>query len=280
MKRNFILLILFFLICSAYSQTISETISFRFIYDVQAKKYMKSKTLSSDEHWLDIGENGVSKYYSIWKEKAFNIKDSINRIGGSSEDSNKARYELSTEHSNFPYYVFKNYPHAGKQTVNYISMEHFQYQESMGQEWDLVEGDTIILDHPCQKAVCKYHGKVWYAYYTTDIPIFDGPWKLCGLPGLIMKAYDDTGGVCFNCVGIQLQVEGELMMRDNKSIKLKPEQAHKLIMQIDNDPDGYLATKGHFGKAKVIDQHGREMTVNFSFPQPFYYEYYSTEKDK
>lgn len=277
MKQCLMMFMLLVIGVCSHAQENIDSVAFRFVYDVQAKKFERSKTLSPDEHWLDVGKGGASKYYSKWKERGFHLQDSIGRIGGSEEDASKVRFDMSTDQSTFPYYVYKNYPTAGRQTVNYISWEYVQYEEPMGQEWELVEGDTIILEHPCQKAVCHYHGKTWTAFYATDIPISEGPWKLCGLPGLIMRAYDSDGLFIFNCIGILQNLDEQIVMRNKRFRKLKPEQAHKLAEQMDSDPEGVFVAKGYKGKAKIVDQYGRERVMNITIPKPAYYEYYTTD---
>ena len=58
-------------------------------------------------------------------------------------------------------------------------------------EWNITEGDTInIGGYSCKKATCEYAGRQWNVWYTEQIPIPTGPWKLCGLPGMILKAED------------------------------------------------------------------------------------------
>lgn len=39
-------------------------------------------------------------------------------------------------------------------------------------------------------------------WYTLDLPYNDGPWKLSGLPGLIMKADDTKGDYSFTAISI------------------------------------------------------------------------------
>lgn len=56
--------------------------------------------------------------------------------------------------------------------------------------WEIgLESDTI-LGFSCLKAITFFRGREWIAYFAPEIPIEEGPWKLCGLPGLILKAYD------------------------------------------------------------------------------------------
>ena len=52
-------------------------------------------------------------------------------------------------------------------------------------------------------AECDYHGRHWKVLFTPDIPISDGPWKLNGLPGLILKTKEDAGQYEFTAVGIE-----------------------------------------------------------------------------
>ena len=232
-KRVFISLLGFGFCAGCHPQSIIDTVSYRFVYDVQAKTYEINDRLFPDEHWLDVGKNGVSKYYSMWKERYWEVNDSIKQIGGNYMDIQRVVHEQGIESSQFYYYVYKNYPSTGKQTIDYHSMEVLQYEEPMGQDWELVEGDTIILEHPCQKAVCHYHDKTWTAFYATDIPIAEGPWKLCGLPGLILRAYDSNGAFLFHCIGIHPNVGKPMAIRETPRRRMKPEQAHKLIELID-----------------------------------------------
>ena len=78
MKKKVIVLLLGLAIMNlCYSKNFMDKMMFRFVYDVQAKAFEKSTRLNSDEHWLDIGENGVSKYYSRWKNDYWHINDSL-----------------------------------------------------------------------------------------------------------------------------------------------------------------------------------------------------------
>ena len=56
-------------------------------------------------------------------------------------------------------------------------------------EWTMYEDSTItVLGMECKKATTNFRGRYWEVWYTEEIPISQGPWKLCGLPGMILKA--------------------------------------------------------------------------------------------
>lgn len=47
-----------------------------------------------------------------------------------------------------------------------------------------------IENFNCKKAIGEFRGRAYEVWFTEDIPISFGPWKLWGLPGLIVEAKD------------------------------------------------------------------------------------------
>lgn len=46
-------------------------------------------------------------------------------------------------------------------------------------------------------------GRKWQVWYAEDIPVNSGPWKLGGLPGLILEAKDESGHVSMTASAIE-----------------------------------------------------------------------------
>lgn len=89
-------------------------------------------------------------------------------------------------------YLYKNYP-EGKMTTytnDFIHVNFFYEEDNVPQEWMVEDSTKQILGHTCKKAECNFRGRHWIAWYAVDIPIKNGPWKLNGLSGLILEAYD------------------------------------------------------------------------------------------
>lgn len=60
-------------------------------------------------------------------------------------------------------------------------------------DWEIGDSTKNILGYSCNVATTEYHGRKWTAWFAPDLPLPFGPWKLRGLPGLILQAESDNG---------------------------------------------------------------------------------------
>ena len=67
-----------------------------------------------------------------------------------------------------------------------------------------VTGDTATFGGlHCQKATAHFKGRDYTAWFCPDLPLHVGPWKLNGLPGVIVEAYDAKKEVVFKFDGVE-----------------------------------------------------------------------------
>ena len=82
--------------------------------------------------------------------------------------------------------------------------DRYEYDVDMSDlVWELCDSTSTVFDYECNLAKADYHGRKWKAWFATDVPVQDGPWQLCGLPGLIMKAESEDGEYGFIITGLQ-----------------------------------------------------------------------------
>lgn len=68
--------------------------------------------------------------------------------------------------------------------------------------WDIKQDTATIANMMCQKAELDFGGRHWVAWFTMEIPISDGPYKFCGLPGLILSIYDSKNYWKFDFIAL------------------------------------------------------------------------------
>lgn len=59
-------------------------------------------------------------------------------------------------------------------------------------KWTITNETKEVESRKLVKATCTFRGRNWTAWFAPDISVYAGPWKLQGLPGLIIEAKDDT----------------------------------------------------------------------------------------
>ncbi len=86
---------------------------------------------------------------------------------------------------------------------NSFGTEHFQYFSPIDSvQWELLTDTVHIAGFNCHKAQTILGGRQYTAWYTTEIPISDGPYKFCNLPGLIIELSDTKNHYSFKLTGI------------------------------------------------------------------------------
>ena len=63
--------------------------------------------------------------------------------------------------------------------------------------WSISQETKTISNHLCYKAITDFKGRKYEAWFTLDYPIKYGPWKLNGLPGLIIEVHDSRNEIYF-----------------------------------------------------------------------------------
>lgn len=68
--------------------------------------------------------------------------------------------------------------------------------------WKISKDTASFSGVKCQKATAYFKGRNWIAWFAPELPFQSGPWKLNGLPGLIIEAHDEKNEVKFQFAGI------------------------------------------------------------------------------
>jgi GLPGLI family protein len=243
MKKIILLVFMAGLFLPAMSKTDKENINgdsvdkcrYRIAYTI---KFVKDTTQTpfkyvSDGMRLDIGDH-CSKFYS----ENNRLRDSIMAVKVQRMDFDFTGVKSGLVH----WTLFKDSPSAGKFAVLELLSEKYKVIEDVDlPEWKVVaDSSKTVLGYKCQLATINYKGRTWYAWYAEDIPMNNGPWKLCGLPGLILCAYDSGKQFSFEATGMQ-KMHGEAIVSMEKSYKeINRKSFDKIKRRLKVDPVGAL----------------------------------------
>ncbi len=159
---------------------------------------------------LRCGKN-VSQFYSYYYNQFDSLLENDNTGMLSLEDKYAREHPddkslpLNKNSTLYEEYLYYNWPTKGKLAMfTQVFSSMYRIDEDIPNiQWTLIS-DSIknIIGYKCQMAKTTFRGRNWYAWYTLDIPVSMGPWKLSGLPGLIIEAYDDKNYVRFIAVSL------------------------------------------------------------------------------
>lgn len=94
--------------------------------------------------------------------------------------------------------IMKNFREKNLSITGVIGTRRYTVETVLPKiDWVLHPEKKKIGNYTCQKATCSYAGREYIAWFTPELPFSDGPWKLNGLPGLILEARDTSNEVIF-----------------------------------------------------------------------------------
>ncbi|MDR3061167.1 MAG: GLPGLI family protein [Dysgonamonadaceae bacterium] len=196
-----------------------------------------------NQMYLQIGEQ-VSKYMSCFEFQSDSLmaddykkKNNVDIV----EAIQSGRYGKVTEKYD-KIQLYKNFPEHKNTIRNRIAGDNYIYQEDIVKpQWRIENEKATVLGYSCIKATTTFCGRNYMAWFTPDIPVSDGPWKFTGLPGLILRVYDDKGQVTFECTQI-LKVGWKdpiVKPKENRNtIKTSKEDFYKQLKRYCDNPTG------------------------------------------
>ncbi|OCA77510.1 hypothetical protein BBI01_03425 [Chryseobacterium artocarpi] len=211
------MIILFSLIVAAMANAQNQRFiyEYKFITDSTAKDKQLSETM-----YLEVASKG-SKFYSKDYFQSDSTMRAITEKDTESISINLGDFKFKGK---IRYNIEKMYPEYSINFFTTLGSDEYLVQEKRKQDWKILPEKEKIGEFNTQKAVCDFAGRKWTAWFTTDLPIQDGPYKFYGLPGLIVKIEDNTHSHSFELKGSQKLPAGY----EWKSTKDK-ERYHTLI---------------------------------------------------
>lgn len=171
MKAILFLLVFVFVLTAQAQETTLDTTLFTAVYDYQLQTCDADGLPVCDQMnvAVQIGHHTTHCHAAATPEKSIET-------------------QMVEEFMHFPE-VWLNYPEGMTTTCERIFPNTFLGTEpTPTQDWTLTDDTLALAGYLCHAATTTFRGLTWHVWYTDEVPSTAGPWKLHGLPGLIVKA--------------------------------------------------------------------------------------------
>lgn len=164
------------------------------------------------------------------------------------------------------YSVTKNKKEQQNIIKSHINSFDYEFSQAFDEfQWELKTDTLSVLGYLAHKAEVEIYGRKFTAWFTSEIPISDGPYKFQGLPGLIVKLNDSENYFNFELVGFQKIKDYKVWNEDSqksKTIKTSEKEYRALIQKYQKDPMAYWEASTLSGMVADMDENEIKQKVN------------------
>lgn len=162
----------------------------RYEYGVTFKPFVKSDEMLTESVFLDVWDNSSRFYSKGYATRVENlVKPENRRLIGKS-------ISMPEEQTEFEAVLVKD-----NNKLFYLQMLNgtlVKIESPLNEiKWNISEDIEEYEGMKVQKATGELNGRIWTVWFTTKIPLIEGPYKFKNLPGFVVKAQDDKADYTF-----------------------------------------------------------------------------------
>lgn len=259
-KKN---IVSFLLLLVSFNLTFAQ--EFKVEYKVQYKYTHHSnlndlENSNSESLYLFTGENQslFVNHNIAYEEEIEKELDRMKRRGGT------ISYDKAGQiRSYFPSQYYKNFERQEVLVLRSLGLDKVAYFEPrVPLEWTILEQEPEeYLGYSVQAATTDFAGRSYTAWFTTEIPISDGPHVFYGLPGLIVDVYDTEKHFRFYLEGIE-KPETDIYRKLPKYKEIQDAKEYIQLYANDRKQAEIITTEGiRSGKIQMGNDSGGVMSV-------------------
>ncbi|MEF9478946.1 GLPGLI family protein [Chryseobacterium sp. 1B4] len=207
----------------------------RFVYEYS----FKMDTLNKDKVEKEIMNLDITKEGSCFYSALLITRDSlVNAEVEKGKASNSVTIDFrKIRHPKVNFRISKTYPDLTTIYHTSLNASNVAVKELNKMNWTVLPETKNIEGFKAQKATTHFGGRNWTAWFANDIQIQDGPYKFCGLPGLILQIEDEEATHIFKLLG-SMKLNNGFSLIDSKTAEIfvTKEKFNKLWNEYIQDP--------------------------------------------
>jgi GLPGLI family protein len=191
MRKLFCFLSMYVFVIASVAQTPENAIAAVYYNVSHVIDSTQPASPNKEEGVLFIGKN-TSFYTSYTNMRTL---QSVKEYRAAHPESRQTGW---TANFGFPVSFYKGISNSMLQSISMLQENVYILEEKAPQiDWKISDETKIIAGYACQKASATFQGRFYEAWFSPKLPFNNGPWKLGGLPGLILEASDDRKEIVF-----------------------------------------------------------------------------------
>lgn len=264
--KQFYIPFIFLLISSLVpAQELTDKFKYKATYDLTWQiDSTNSESIQNETMVLFIGDK-ISRFSSEGQYIADSIKEAYKDRERTQQSFNEMRSKMPMSALNF--YVFKRQNSAQVSFTEKIVRDNYRYIQDIDDlNWEILPETKEVAGFVAQKAKASFSGRDYTAWFTTEIPISEGPYKFRGLPGLILEISDNNDYYTFKLNGfkelndeisIEFEPEDYLEVSRERFLQIKQEYAENPFIKMENSGITMGFQPGQ--KEKLLREHREEL---------------------
>lgn len=178
LKYFFLFLILITITQASYSQKL-VTIDYTSYYDFNFPKKIPSQLICNENESVFVEYISKAEDWNTNKSEETILGVSINDFENTFNSTIVTESFFYTKNALLKTIIFNDI-FKGKNVWIKDTFEKI--------EWQITKESKNIANFKCYKAIGKFRGNTWSVWFSYNLPMPYGPWKLQGLPGVILQA--------------------------------------------------------------------------------------------
>ena len=203
-----------------YSQTKGTVLKYEVYYNFATPLSREIDVYATNDYYYYIEKINTTK--KVAKDKTIDNEEKLPKtIPNSSENPSKVLF-FDVKWNDLLIYNNKLTNKLYTTVQNIDLGRNITVEEIPIINWQIVRETKIVKDLNCTKAIANFRGIDWEIWFTNEIPLPYGPWKLQGAPGLIVEANTADKKVHFLLNTVQYnKILPEIRLPNLKEIDLK-----------------------------------------------------------
>jgi GLPGLI family protein len=238
--QSLLLIILSLVFSASFGQnSVEDRIKYKATYELTySPDSTNIENVKSEDFNLYLG-NKVSIFASRGRTMSDSLKMNLQGRDIGSIDFEERAKRTKTE---FEEVIYKGFPEEKISYTYKIIRDQLRYEEDLKQfEWEIVPENKTIQGYEVQKATTTFAGRNYVAWFTSEIPISDGPYKFNGLPGLILEISDSRNHYNYSLKSFEkIQNPSAIELKTSNFLKSDKEEVLERIKEYKLNPFAVL----------------------------------------